>query len=333
VLQTASNFLRGFLGNPAATLGSVIAVTSRGFPEAVGDTLAPADMCPAFADDEGAAQVKAWSGVYVPAILARLRGMVSGNLTLGAGDVTQMPYLCGFESQITGRLSKWCGVLSDEELGAYEYGNDLRYYYGVGPGSPGVQTGMMVPFLNALVGLLRRGPGIRGVAKGGGEFEVPGLMMAFVNDGQLVQLASACGVFDGQEPLESGRMDGGRLWVSSRFVTMRGTVAFERLRCAGGDGDVKPTRTGCRPKPTGVGEGTFLRIRLNDAVYKVPGCDDGPGSSCELGKYADMVGKKLAAWGSFVENCNVTVDGAPTRVKGASFFTDLSSPWLKIVAP
>jgi acid phosphatase len=45
------------------------------------------------------------------------------------------------------------------------------------------------------------------------------------------------------------------------------------------------------------------------------------------------VAKRLAAQGNFIANCNVTVAGAPTKVNGASFFTDLSSPWLGVVRP
>ncbi|OIW29655.1 histidine acid phosphatase [Coniochaeta ligniaria NRRL 30616] len=344
VLQTAQNFVRGYLGTNAATLGSVIAVTSKGFPAALADTLAPSDMCPLFADDEGTAYVSKWNAIYLPPIQARLQALVAGNLTLTASDVAQIPYLCGFESQITGRLSPWCGVFTDEELRGYEYANDLRYYYGVGSGTKLQQT-MMTPFLDALVKILVQGPGGKGKAADGGEFAVPSLLMSFLNDGQLIELLSATGLFDGQTPLDPEDMDDGRLWHGSRFVTMRGTLALERLTCSSAGGATAPTATTtanatatktktCKPRPTSTGgKETYVRLRLNDAVYKLPGCSGGPGSSCPLGKYADYVSQKLAAQGSFVENCNVTVAGAPTTVKGASFFTDLSSPWLQAVKP
>lgn len=319
VLQTAQNFLRGFLGSNAATYGSVVSVTSKGFPGAVGDTLAPGDMCPNFHDNEGKDYVSEWNSIYIPPIQRRLQRLIQGNLTLTTSDISQMPYLCGFESQITGRLSPWCGVFTDEELRSYEYANDLRYYYGVGPGTVLEKT-MMTPFLDALVGLFVQGPGLKGRRPDGGEFAVPRIMMAFLNDGQLNQLVSASGVMDSQPKLSSKSKDDGRLWMGSRFTSMRGTIAFERMNClAGGQGGGKNE--------------TFVRIRLNDAVYKLPCCHGGPGESCPLDKYQKYVSKKLAAEGDFVKNCNVTASGAPTKVKGASFFTDLSSPWLQSVAP
>ncbi|KAH8909067.1 histidine acid phosphatase [Coniochaeta sp. PMI_546] len=343
VLQTAQNFVRGYIGNNAATLGSVIAVTSKGFPAAVGDTLAPSDMCPLFADSEGSAYTSQWNAVYIPPIRKRLQALITGNLTLTDTDISQIPYLCGFESQITGRLSPWCGVFTDEELRQYEYANDLRYYYGIGPGTKLQQT-MMTPYLDALIKLLVKGPGIKGKAADGGEFAVPSLLMSFLNDGQLIELLTATGLFDEQKLLDPTNMDDNRLWHGSRFVTMRGTLTFERLNCSATSGS--PTTTGaattsatrtCKPRPSatgGAGGGkTYVRLRLNDAVYKLPGCNGGPGSSCALGDYAVYVANKLAAQGSFVENCNVTAVGAPTKVKGASFFTDLSSPWLGVVKP
>lgn len=321
VLQTAQNFLHGFLGSNAASYGTVVSVTSKGFPAAVGDTLAPSDMCPNFHDDEGSKQVAEWNNIYIPPIQRRLQQLIKGNLTLTANDISQIPYLCGFESQITGLLSPWCGVLTDEELKQYAYANDLRYFYGVGPGTELEKT-MMTPFLDALMGLFAQGPGVKGMGFDGGEFDVPRIVMVFLNDGQLNQLVTASGVMDGQSDLDPKDKDDNRIWIASRFTSMRGTIAFERMTCS----------TTC--KNSGLEKnGTFVRIQLNDAVYRLPGCHNGPGQSCALEKYREYVSKNFASEGDFVTNCNVTVAGAPAKVKGASFFTDLTSPWLKSVVP
>ncbi|KAI1076310.1 histidine acid phosphatase [Whalleya microplaca] len=316
VLQTASMFVRGFLGYAAAQNGSIISVTSKGFPAALGDSLSPSDMCPAFQDSEGGDFKTTWDNIWVPPVQKRLQALVKGNLTLTASDVSQIPYLCGFESHITGQLSPWCDVFTDEELKQYEYSNDLRYYYGVGPGTS-LPKKMMTPFLNALIGVLRVGPDVNGVKNDGSAFKLPKLLMTFLNDGQLTELVTASGVFDDQPPLSSTKKDDYRLWVGSHYVTMRGTIAFERLNCT-----------------TARSNDAYIRIRLNDAVYPVPCCQSGPGSSCPLDDYVEYVAKKYAAEGDWVTNCNVTVvKDTPTTVKGASFFTDLSSPWVKQIAP
>lgn len=339
VLQTASMFARGFLGFAAAQNGSVVSVTSKGFPAAVGDTLAPSDLCPAFKDVEGGDAKATWDAIWIPRVLKRLQALIGGNLTLTAADVSQMPYLCGFESHVTGRLSPWCGVLTDAELAQYEYANDLRYYYGVGPGTD-LPRKMMTPFLNALVGLLQKGQGggttpLTGTKADGSSFELPRLLVSFLNDGQLTELVTASGVFDAQRPLSPTEKDDSRLWVGSRFVTMRGTIAFERLNCVvSGSGGGYHHHSKPGPAPLETTNATYVRVRLNDAVYPLRFCSDGPGSSCLLDSYAKYVADKYAAEGDWISNCNVTVTGeTPEVVKGASFFTDLRSPWVREIAP
>ncbi|KEZ39128.1 Histidine acid [Scedosporium apiospermum] len=352
VLQTASGFVNGFLGASASKLGNVVAVTSKGIAEAIGNSLAPSDMCPNFKDQSGGDYIKTWNSIWQPRVQERLQKLIKGNLTLTLSDVNLMPYLCGFESQITGRLSPFCDVFTDDELKMYEYSNDLRYYYGVGPGTE-LPPKMMTPFLDSLVDLFAKGPGVEGVGLDGAQsFQVPKLLVSFLNDGQLTELVSASGVFDEQEHLSATEMDHDRLWIGSRFITMRGTIAFERLNCMvpGPKNETTtshpsstntslpaPTNTGkCGPRKSrspfdasrGYVNATYVRIRLNDQVYPVPSCRDGPGSSCALGKYAEYVKAKYAAEGDWMENCDVTMEGKPTVVQGASFFTDLSQPHL-----
>ncbi|KAF7528208.1 hypothetical protein G7054_g10228 [Neopestalotiopsis clavispora] len=376
VLQTAKTFVQGYLGFNAAANGSVISVTSKGFSGAIGNSLAPSDMCPNFVDASGGTNKTTWDNLYIPPIQERLQALIQGNLTLTATDIDQIPYLCGFETHITGRLSPWCDVFTDEELKQYEYSNDLRYYYGVGPGTD-LPKKMMTPYLNALVDLLAQGPNITGIGADGSDFKLPNLLMSFLNDGQLTELVTASGVFDAQEPLSATEKDDERLWVGSRYVSMRGTIAFERLNCIVAAGSSSPgntsssysagaypnattlsskTKDSCKAKTTSASSfpaiitaapshaslssrqetttnATYVRIRLNDAVYPVPSCRDGPGSSCLLSDYVKYVADKYEAEGDWLVNCNVTDAAAPTVVQGASFFTDLSSPWLQSVPP
>ncbi|KAK1993958.1 histidine acid phosphatase [Colletotrichum falcatum] len=346
VLQTAQLFVRGFLGTNATLLGDIIAVTSRGFPGGIGDSLAPSDMCPTFEDNEGGDAVTQWNSIYIPPIQTRLQALIKGNLTISPGDVSQIPYLCGYESQIAGHLSPWCDIFTDDEFLQYEYFQDLRYYYGVGPGTD-IPGKMMTPFLNALMGILEAGPSINGTREDGRSFNLPKLVMSFLNDGQLNQLITASGVFDEQQPLSSTEKYDDRQYVSSRFTTMRGTIAFERLNCVVSGNSTSSNaipqtqltrpirRSSSVPSSTAQGahNATYVRIRLNDAVYPVPSCRDGPGSSCLLKDYKQYIVTKLEAQGNWIKNCNVTTPGAPTEVKGASFFTNLSSPWLSHVAP
>jgi hypothetical protein len=172
-----------------------------------------------------------WNALYLPPILARIQGMIVGDLNFTTTDVSIMPYLCGFESQITGQLSPWCGVFTDAELAQYEYSQDLRYYYGMGPGVD-LPSKMMLPFVNSLVGILEQGPGVNGTFKNGTSYSLPKILTAFMNDGQITELGAAIGVWDNTTSLGNGTaIPAGYTYKASHFVTMRGTVAFERLNC------------------------------------------------------------------------------------------------------
>jgi len=53
VVQTAKNFMHGFLGPLASDLGAVYTVNSTGSAEALFDSLSPSDQCPLFKDLSG----------------------------------------------------------------------------------------------------------------------------------------------------------------------------------------------------------------------------------------------------------------------------------------
>jgi acid phosphatase len=321
-------FVRGYLGPNSNTLGQVITVNSTGSPLALGDSLSPSDLCPAFVDGNGGTYATSWDDIYLPPITARLNKLLDGDLIFEDSDVSIFPYLCGFESQITGYLSPWCGVFTDDELKSYEYRQDLRYYYGMGPGTDLPST-MMLPFLNSTLGLLAKGPGVTAIAANGSTFELPHVIVAFANDGQMAELVSATGVYD-ESPVLSGTKRTKSNYISSHFVSMRGTVGLERLTCAA---TANTTSSWNGTTTTTNQTDTYVRILFNDAVYLVPKCQSGPGKSCPLSDYVDFIAEKYAAAGNWHDNCNVTNTASPTDVLGASFFTDLTLPWLASVVP
>jgi acid phosphatase len=278
---------------------------------------------------------------------------------------------------------------------------------------------MMLPYLNNLVQLLAQGPGITGTYPNGSTYTLPDLIMAFANDGQLTEFSAAVGVFDTQTPLSGTVIPSNWYYIASHFVSMRGTVALERLNCnvtGNTSSSTTSTRTSMTASTTAsptssaetancnrdnclrqflkspavtpfcatytaatntvtmnlpsyvsqrsglpsrissacscivtssstsasipaasptsaAGNQTYIRIRLNDAVYPVTACRDGPGRSCSLSTYVDLIAQKYNATGNWHDNCNVTNQGSPEIVKGASFFTDLSLSWLNFVTP
>lgn len=156
----------------------------------------------------------------------------------------------------------------------YEYRQDLRYWYGTGPGALN-NASVMLPVIQGVVDILLSGPETP-VKTESGEMEVLGpLAVAFTHDNQINQMVSSLGIFDAQPALAADSMNETRvsihippqkcgvrkdlridadddcapkqIYVSSRNNPMRGTVTMERLNC-----DEEP----------------YLRILLNDAVYR-----------------------------------------------------------------
>jgi hypothetical protein len=167
--------------------------------------------------------------------------------------------LCGYESQITGRLSPWCGVFTEGELRNYAYSQKLSYYYSVGPGSDGPASKLFLPFLESLTTLLSKDPGQTGTGADDGSFTVPNLIMAFLNDNQIAEMTDAIGIFDHEEALSDTHVVANRLYNVAHFISMRGTVAFEVLNC--GVGSAKRTS-----------DETYIRVLFNDAIYPIATC-------------------------------------------------------------
>ncbi|KAF8991803.1 histidine phosphatase superfamily [Cyathus striatus] len=297
-IDSARLFTRGFAGPNATSLVDVVVVDSTN-PKSIANSLATSDLCPLFKDDS-TNQTALWDLKYLPPILSRLQKLLKGNLTLTEGDVSLFPYLCGFETQIVGKRSPWCGVFTEDEILEYGYRQDLRYWYGTGPGSNSPTKNVMLPIVHAIVNIL--------YSK---EVTTPSpLVVAFTHDNQINELASSSGIFDAQVALGTDRVLEGRRYVSSWITPMRGTISWERLSCKGRE---------------------YVRVRLNDAVYPVEKCSDGPGKSCPVEKYSRYIKEKVNLAGSFEERCNSTTRGVEGTVR--SFFVDLRLDFLSVVQP
>ncbi|CAG8374152.1 unnamed protein product [Penicillium salamii] len=315
VVQTARAFINGYLYEYADTYGTVVSVNSTGSPKATGNSLGPSDSCPAFgAISSGGDNVTNWQATWLPKATHRINSLIKGNLTFDESDVLFFPYLCAYESQITGRLSPWCDVFKKHELRNYAYSQDLSYFYGVGPGSIGPAKVLFLPFIKSLLSTLEAGPGKSGVGPDGTQFQIPSLIMAFLNDNQLAEMTAAMGIFDSEEFLPDDHIPAHHLYNVANFITMRGTIAFEVLDCDGKDGP-------------------YIRVLFNDAVYPISSCQNGPRKSCALADYISLIDKKIQKAGNFFDYCNVTDSDHPEAAAGASFFQDLSLDFLTFVKP
>lgn len=309
VIDSARLFARGYLGPNATTLGKVYAINQTD-PRSIENSLAPSDLCANYKDDP-AGNSTAWADVYLPPIVERINKRLEG-LVFTSSDITSFPYLCGFETQITGRRSPWCDVFTEKETLQYEYAQDIRYYYGTGPGTD-LERNLMLPFLTAIIERFTDGPNATYTNNNQTTPFKPGPLIAtFANDGQISQLIAGTGIFDNQKPLTIDRILPNRIYKASNMTPMRGTVSFERLNCGS--------------------KGLFMRVKLNDAVYPVAKCQSGPGKSCPLADYKALIYQKSRSFGDWQTRCG---NSNSTRVPNArtTFLKDLGLPFMYVVAP
>lgn len=305
VRDSARLFAQGFLGPNATELATIYALNSSD-PTSWMNSLATSDLCKAYSDNGGSPYKDEWDAIYLPPIRARLNARIHGSFNFTQAEVGIVPYLCGFETQITGRRSAFCDVFTDNEILQYEYSQDLRYWYGTGLGTD-IEKHQMLPVIDMVVQRFVDGPNAT-YHSGNSTFVPPKVMAAFSNDGQINQIIAALGVFDQEPALPANRILPNRTFRASRLTPMRGTVALERLSCS-----------------TGPSNQAYMRIRLNDVVYPVVGCISGPGSSCPLTQYRKIISGKLSEVGSFTNMCNVTDASFPSEPRANFFISDALS--------
>jgi len=192
VVDSARLFARGYMGPNTTTLGNVYAINSSD-PRSVANSLAPSDICPLYVDSSGSPEIDTWQNIYLPPIQSRLNRQIRGGFQFTTTDVSIVPYLCGFETQITGSRSPYCDIFSEEEILQYEYGQDLRYWYGTGLRT-GIEKNMMLPVLKGLIQRFVDGPNATYLNFDGTTFVSNTLIVGFTNDGQINQLAAEIGI-------------------------------------------------------------------------------------------------------------------------------------------
>lgn len=320
VRDSARLFAHGFLGPNATELGTIYALNSSD-PTSWMNSLATSDLCKTYKDEGGSPYIDIWNSIYLPPIRSRLNAKIRGGFNFTQWDVSIIPYLCGFETQITGRRSPFCDIYTEEEVRQYEYAQDLRYWYGNGLGSD-IEKYNMLPVVEGLVQRFVDGPNAT-YKTGNSTFLPPKIIASFTNDGQINQIVAAIGIFDNEPQLPANRTLPHRKFRASRIVPMRGTVAFERLSCPA------PSNRGATVNSTSE---AYMRIRLNEVVYPIVNCTSGPGSSCLLSQYQSIIKNKIAAVGDFTKTCNTTDPSFAARPT-STFFTDNTLPFQRIVTP
>jgi len=78
-----------------------------------------------------------------------------------------------------------------------------------------------------------------------------------------------------------------------------------------------------------------MRIKLDEQVYPVAHCQQGPGRSCPLQHYRSIIANKTAAFGDFETACGIAANSSvvPVGEDRTTFLEDLGVPWEYVVRP
>ncbi|KAJ0165335.1 Acid phosphatase PHO1 [Colletotrichum tanaceti] len=275
--------------------------------ESGADSLTPYKACPAYSSSAGADQSAVFQKRYTAPIVARFNDLAPAfNFT--TADVFGMQQLCGYETVIRGR-SPFCDLdlFSPDDWLAWEYTEDIRYHYNSGYGLDA--SGYVgLPWLNATANLLLQD-----------ETPDEDMYVSFTHRELPPMVAVAMGLFNNSDltggaggdarindtmPLD--RINYRRAWRASNILPFLGNIAIERLNCSAA---------------YGYDHGDFYRVLVNSAPQPLPGCADGPGTSCSRDGFRDFLQQRVDMFSGFSDKCGVEYDNTTDVL---SIYTDAS---------
>ena len=331
VIETARYFSTGFFGRDSISNAKLHVIPETS--DLGGDTLTPGDTCLNYridvdrGHDNGVRQLVNFRSTYLPSVSSRLHKQNPG-IIFSDAEVYSMQELCGFETLVRGK-SQWCDVFSREEWLNFEYARDVIHYYRSGPGNSfGPVIGWL--WLNATAELLDNGPNAGklffSLYASIRIFQIDFLEAGFhdwnllsfecsVHDGDVIPMLAALDIFHSLEHLPTTHMPPFRTWRTSQVVPMGGRVIFERLSCrAPTSPSLDNNRQAQYPFDTGEEfmqpTSKFVRININDGIVALPTCFSGPGSSCPLDQFLELVRTRGTQIGDFREICGLGPDAA-----------------------
>ncbi|KAL6712537.1 hypothetical protein ACN47E_000414 [Coniothyrium glycines] len=275
---SASSFIDGLVADSNGT--SRITIPES---EAEGaDSLTPYKGCPKYSSSFGSKQSSQFKDVYTKPIIARLHDLVPGfNFT--ADDVVGMQQLCGYETVIRGS-SLFCSLdlFSQNDWLAFEYMNDIMYFYNTGYGNE-VSGALGFPWLNASTSLLLADSAPQDLYVSFTHRELPPTVIVALGLFNNTAFSGANNI-NGTMPLNIQNY--GRRWRSSRILPFLTNIAIEKMTC----------------DSYGYEAGDYVRVLVNQDVQQLE-CSNGPGESCTVSSFQGFVEERGKLFGGYSESC------------------------------
>lgn len=255
----------------------------------------PHKACDAFSKEPGDLELETFTQYYTKPVIARLQQFSPVELT--AHDIMGLQQMCGYESAIVGKISKICDVFSDDEWMAYEYAWDMKYSFMVGHGNP-LSPYLGFPWLNTTSVLMSKfhAPNHQAAAP---YSEIPDddgqrFFISFTHREVPPFIVTALGLFNSSnaaaEEFPTDRINWSRSWRMAELIPFLGHVGIEKLTCNGRDGSESQQEE-------------YIRIIANTAPRPIPSCQDGPGASCSIDRFTEIVSAGIDKYGDFDGIC------------------------------
>jgi acid phosphatase len=265
------------------------------------NSLTPYKACPAYSGSAGGEQAGRYQEVFTGPIIARLESLAPG-FGFTAEDVYGMMQLCGYEAVVRGS-SPFCrlDLFSPDDWLAFEYSEDVRYFYNVGYGNE-YAGAIGLPWLRATGDLLTGQDAEQDLYVSFTHRELPPTVIVAMGLFNNSEFAGSAASINDTMPLD--RINHRRAWKSSHILPFLGNIAIERLNCTGG---------------YGYEDGDYYRVLVNNAPQPLPGCVDGPGTSCSRRGFETYLKERVALFDGFSEKCGVDYDNSTDLL---SIYTD-----------
>lgn len=125
-----------------------------------------------------------------------------------------------------------------------------------------------------------------------------------VHDGDIIPMLAALNLFPENHDLPTSHVVDDRGWKTSQVTPMGGRVIFERLACSA---------SASGKKSSNPDEETFVRINVNDGIVPFGECHSGPGQSCPLGQFMEIIRVRGSELHDFRTMCGLD-SSAPDRI-------------------
>ncbi|EMG48373.1 Acid phosphatase, putative [Candida maltosa Xu316] len=276
--QSGEYFARGFLGDDYSD-DSVQYVVVDEDPKMGGNSLTPRYACKTLNESLHDDLVNQYNKTYLQYILNRWQADNPG-LELTTSHVQGLFLWTAFEINVKGS-SPFANLFTNDEYIRNGYRNDVVNYYGTGPGN-NVTKIAGSPMVEAFLKILQ---------------DETKIWLSFTHDTDIEMYLTSMGLIVPSEDLPVDRIPFPNPYNSAELFPQGARIYTEKLSC---------------------GDSSYVRFIVNDSVYPFPGCSSGPGFSCELTEFIQLVRSKLDGV-DFKQQCQV--DG-PTQL---TFYWDYTT--------